>query len=105
MNKRTFKTLSIVSFLLLFPATALGYDQEYTNSFEASAGGTDQSTLCALASKRAAASATLDNCEYKFSSPKGHGVRFGQKEIFNLQCVDGVCICTDKLDVYCRAKE
>jgi hypothetical protein len=106
MNK-TIKTISIVSLLLLVPSIAIAYDREWNTHFEADAGGTrDQAeTMCATAKAAANVKALTDNCLYPYSTPAEHGDRIGQKETCDCVCIDSVCICTDKLDIYCRIKE
>lgn len=98
------KSLIIVTVLLLTPSLALAFtDYPWQVTFEGVAGGTDVSTVRALATQRAHTSA-INGCA---TDPynKTPGIQIGQVEpLAECQSVDSVCICTDKLTLYCQNK-
>lgn len=106
------KSAFIVVALLLVSSLALGYDREWSNHYEEIAAGPDPKaspqiitspTICDVAHERALAKAKMDDCKYPVTNDRG--TRIGVVERCSCQCVDNVCICTDKLDVYCIIKD
>lgn len=103
------KQLVIVIGLLLIPTLAFaGHDWKWSNYYEGVAGGAlNTAPTCELAKKRAHDLAAVGSCTHDpYGSDHKDGIQVGQIELpCTCQCVDLVCICTDKLEIVCLSKE
>lgn len=100
--------------LLLVPSLAFaGHDWKWSNYYEGVAGGAASDIpfyspgICDAAKKRAHELAAAGSCTHDpYGSDHKDGVQVGQIELpCTCQCVDYVCICTDKLEIVCLSKE
>lgn len=98
------KSFMIVMALVLIPSLALaGNSFPWQNTYEGIGGGMDMEVAKSLSIKRAHSAAAVNGCANPYN--KTPGVQIGQVEPPpECQCVDSVCICTDKLTLYCQEK-
>jgi hypothetical protein len=108
------KSYIIVTALLLVPTLAYAFsmDHKWSENYEGVAGGSAQDAslagpVCDVAEARAHAAAknVCQNDPYGYGSKAKPGTKIGQIETpCTCQCVDNVCICTDKLEIVCFNK-
>lgn len=103
------KKLIIGIALLLIPTVAFAYDYKWSNYYEGVAGGdsTHLEQVKAIAVQRAHDAALIGGCSRDpYGSTHSPGTQIGQVEPpATCQCVDTVCICTDKLELVCLSKD
>jgi len=102
------KLFIIAPILLLIPAVAFAYDYKWSNYYEGVAGGSAKSLdqVKTLAVQRAHDAAVVGGCSRDFyGDTHSPSLQIGQIELpTTCQCVDDVCICTDKLEIVCFNK-
>ena len=98
------KSIIIVVALLLTPSLALGFiSYPWQTTYDGVAGGTNVEAVKVIAMQRAHVAAANGCGTDPYS--KAPGVQIGQVEPpAECQSVDSVCICTDKLTIFCQAK-
>ena len=104
------KSYIIAAVILLIPTLAYAFsmDHKWSDNYEGVAGGSGLATpICEVAKTRAHAAAT-NACQkdpYGYGDKAKPGTQIGQVETpCTCQCVDGVCICSDKLEIVCFNK-
>lgn len=101
------KSIVLIISLLLFPPLAIAdVPFPWQNTYNGVAGGltSDLATIKNTAMSRAH-DAAINGCDHNPYYGNTSGVQIGQMEPPpDCQCVDAVCICTDKLTLFCQAK-